>query len=172
MLQLSSAQAAVQVARLRDVRGDLAHAYGVALGRWMGDRKLMLLGLPIVMEGHRSVAVQAAYYAQGRSGLALLNKLRVVAGLTPFLGGSAEAGRVVTCQKAGTSNHNHQPSWALDVAMLQEDGSVTWDAGALLLFSRLMRAADARVVWGGDWDHDGRTDDQRFHDWPHFELTG
>ncbi|MBD2768453.1 hypothetical protein IC235_11185 [Hymenobacter sp. BT664] len=95
-----------------------------------------------------------------------------MAHLPVFPAGASEAGRIVTYQKAGTSNHNKLPSWALDVALLQPDGSVKWDAGALLLFSRLMLAANARVVWGGDWDHDGCTDDQQLHDWPHFELTG
>jgi peptidoglycan L-alanyl-D-glutamate endopeptidase CwlK len=175
MVTLSKAQAATQAARLAQVRPELAKAYVTALARWMGDRKLMLLGLPIVTEGYRSNAVQAAYYAQGRPGLyplAELNKLRMAASLAPFPAGSTEARPIITYKKAGTSNHNHLPSWALDVALLQADGSVRWDAAALLLFSHLMLAADKRVTWGGDWDHDGRTDDERLHDWPHFELTG
>ncbi|WP_210521323.1 M15 family metallopeptidase domain-containing protein [Hymenobacter terricola] len=174
MLTLSKAQAATQAAQLALVRPELAAAYTVALERWMGDRKLLLLGLPIITEGHRSNATQAAYYAQGRPllyPLAELNRLRKVAGLGPFSAKSTEARRIITYQQAGASNHNHMPSWALDVALLQADGSLTWDAGALLLFARLVRAADARVVHGADWDHDGRTDDQAFHDWPHFELT-
>ena len=175
MVTLNSAQVATQATRLAGVRKELRAAYVVALGRWIGDRTLMLLGLPIVVEGYRADAVQAAYYAQGRPKLyplAELNRLRVVAGLVPFSAKSAEAGRVITYQKAGTSNHNHLPSWALDVAVLQVDGSVRWDNAALLLFSRLMRAADERVKWGGDWDGDRNTADERFHDWPHFELTG
>jgi peptidoglycan L-alanyl-D-glutamate endopeptidase CwlK len=28
------------------------------------------------------------------------------------------------------------------------------------------------IIWGGDWDNDGRSDDQRFHDLPHFQLVG
>lgn len=175
MVTLSKAQAATQTARLAQVRPELAKAYVTALARWMGDRKLMLLGLPIVTEGYRSDAVQAAYYAQGRPKLypfSELNRLRVVAGLAQFPVGAAEAGCIITYQQAGTSNHNHLPCWAVDVALLQVDGSVKWDAAALLLFSHLMNAADKRVTWGGDWDHDGRTDDERLHDWPHFELTG
>lgn len=172
MVALSKAQAATQAAHLARVRQALARAYLVALGRWKGDPKLLLLGLPLVVEGYRSAVVQAAYFAQGRLPLAQLNKLRVVAGLPSFPAGSAEAGRKVTELAAGYSNHNRLPSWAIDVALLQADGSVKWDNAALLLFARLMRAADARVRWGGDWDGDGRTDDERFHDWPHFELTG
>ena len=172
LLQLTVAQAASQSAKLHQVRPELAKAYVTALSRWMGDRKLLVLGLPFITEGYRADAVQAAYYAQGRAGLPELNRLRVLAGLPPFPFGSGEATRIITQRKPGTSNHNKLPSWALDVALLQVDGSVTWDNGALLLFSRLICYADARVTWGGDWDGDGDTTDQHLHDWPHFELVG
>ena len=170
MLTLSKAQAATQAARLAQVRPELVAAYGVALGRWLGDRKLSALGFPIVVEGYRPDAVQQAYYAQGRRTPYQIHLLRLAAGLGDIP--AVEAGRIITYKLPGTSNHNHLPSWAIDVALLQADGSVKWDNAALLLFSRLMRAADKRVVWGGDWDGDGDTTDQRLHDWPHFELTG
>ncbi|GAA3987048.1 hypothetical protein [Hymenobacter antarcticus] len=168
MLQLSSAQAAVQVARLRDVRGDLAHAYGVALTRWMLDRTLMALGLPLVTQGYRPAAEQAALYAQGRQPLAMLNRLRKLAGLPVFPAGSAEAGRKVTW--VTVSRHMELPSGALDVGMLQADGSVSWPVDALQKFSRLILAADWRIRWGGDWDGDGRSDDEKSLDMPHFEV--
>jgi len=168
MLQLSSAQAAGQVARLRDVRGDLAHAYGVALTRWMGDRTLMALGLPLVTQGHRPAAEQAALYAQGRQPLAVLNRLRKLAGLPAFPVGAAEAGRKVTW--VTVSRHMELPSGALDVGMLQADGTVTWPTDALQKFSRLMMAADWRIRWGGDWDGDGQTTDEQSPDFPHFEV--
>jgi hypothetical protein len=136
----------------------------------MGDPKLMLLGLPLVVEGYRSDVVQAAYFAQGRQTLYQIHLLRKAAGLANIT--AAEAGRIVTYQPAGHSSHNHLPSWAIDVALLQASGEVKWDAGALMLFARLMQAANRQVVWGGDWDGDGRTDDERLHDWPHLELTG
>lgn len=170
MVTLSKTQAAMQSARLAQVRPELAAAYATALGRWMGDRKLLLLGLPIVTEGYRSDAVQAAYYAQGRELITEVWRLRRRAGLGPI--SPDEVNRVVTYKLPGTSNHNKLPSWALDVALLQVDGSVKWDPAALLLFARLMCAADARVTWGGDWNHNGRTDDEHLHDWPHFEITG
>jgi len=168
MFQLSSAQAAGQVARLRDVRGDLAHAYGVALTRWMGDRTLMALGLPIVTQGHRSAAEQAALHAQGRQPLAQLNRLRALAGLPPLLPGSSEATRKVTW--VTVSRHMELPSGALDVGMLQADGTVTWPAEALRKFARLMLAADWRIRWGGDWDGDGSSADEKSPDFPHFEV--
>jgi len=169
-VQLSAKQRASQAARLAQVRPELAAAYRVALGRWMGDRKLMALGLPIVTQGYRRPAEQDALYAQGRETPHQIQLLRQAAGLADI--SAAEAGRIVTYKRGGGSNHNRWPSWALDVAHLQADGSVNWDNAALLLFARLMRAADARVTWGGDWDRDGQTADETFHDWPHFELVG
>jgi peptidoglycan L-alanyl-D-glutamate endopeptidase CwlK len=175
-VQLSPKQAATQAARLAQVRPELAAAYSVALGRWMGDPKLMLLGLPIITQGYRNPATQNAMFAQGRQPLAEVNRLRALAGMAPFDASKpkavVEAGLVITYKRGGQSNHNRLPSWALDVAHLQADGSVKWDNAALLLFSRLMRAADVRVTWGGDWDRDGQTADETFHDWPHFELVG
>ena len=171
-ITLTAAQQASQAARLAQVRPELAAAYGTALGRWMGDPKLLLLGLPLVTEGYRSPAEQDALYAQGRYGLLEQNRLRLAAGLPAFSVGSVEARRIVTYKRGGQSHHNHQPSWALDVAHLQADGSVKWDNAALLLFSHLMLAADARIVWGADWNHNGHTDDEHFQDWPHFELVG
>lgn len=170
MVKLSKAQAATQATRLAQVRPELAQAYSVALARWMGDRKLMLLGLPFVTQGYRNSAEQAALYAQGRETPYRIHLLRQAAGLPDI--SAAEAGRIVTYKRGGQSNHNHLPSWALDVAHLQLDGSVKWDNAALLLFSQLMRMADKRITWGGDWDGDGQTADETFHDWPHFELAG
>lgn len=170
LLYLTPAQQARQAARLAQVRPELATAYGVALGRWMGDRKLMALGLPIVTEGYRSAAEQDCLFAQGRETPYRIHLLRKAAELDDIA--LVEARRIVTYKRGGQSNHNHLPSWALDVAHLQADGSVKWDNAALLLFARLLRAADERVTWGGDWDRDGQTSDEHFHDWPHFELVG
>ncbi|TDN39285.1 M15 family peptidase [Hymenobacter sp. UV11] len=169
-IQLNKTQQASQAARLAQVRPELATAYGVALGRWMGDRKLMLLGLPIVTQGYRSSAEQDAVFAQGRETPYQIHLLRKACGLDDV--SAAEAKLIVTYKRGGQSNHNHLPSWALDVAHLQADGSVKWDNAALLLFARLMRAADERITWGADWDRDGQTVDEHFQDWPHFELVG
>ncbi len=175
MLTLSKVQAATQAERLAQIRPELAAAYSVALGRWTGDRKLMALGLPIVTQGYRPSVEQDALFAQGREPLAEVNRLRKLAGMDLFDAlkpkAVAEAERIITYKRGGQSNHNKLPSEALDVAHLQADGSVKWDAGALLLFSRLMRGADKRIVWGADWDSDGQTNDEHFRDWPHFELT-
>ncbi|WP_226915812.1 M15 family metallopeptidase [Hymenobacter siberiensis] len=39
---------------------------------------------------------------------------------------------------------------------------MSWSGFLLSKFARLMKAADARVRWGGDWP--------RFKDLPHFEV--
>ncbi|WP_240471737.1 M15 family metallopeptidase [Hymenobacter aerophilus] len=75
-------------------------------------------------------------------------------------------GPIVTYKRGGQSNHNlGPPTPAIDVAFLLADGSVSWSGLLLSKFARLMKYADARVVWGGDWP--------KFKDRPHFEvLTG
>ena len=138
--RLNVTQMVRQAARLAEVRPELAEAYRVALRRWSGDPGLRLLGLPIVTEGYRSAAAQDELYTHGRSA----------------------PGPVVTYKRGGESKHNLLPSRALDVAFLMADGSVSWLGLLLSKFARLMKAADARVHWGGDWPG--------FKDRPHFEV--
>ena len=138
--RLNVVQMVRQVARLAEVRPELVAAYQVALRRWSGDPVLRLLGLPLVTEGYRSAAAQDELYTRGRSA----------------------PGPVVTYKRGGESKHNALPSRALDVAFLLADGSVSWSGLLLSKFARLMKAADARVHWGGDWPG--------FKDRPHFEV--
>jgi peptidoglycan L-alanyl-D-glutamate endopeptidase CwlK len=140
MVALSKAQAARQVARLASVRPELAEAYAVALRRWLGDPLLVVLGRPFVSEGYRSVEAQDELYTHGRSA----------------------PGPVVTYKRGGESKHNELPSKALDVAFLLPDGTASWSPELLGKFARLMKAADVRVRWGGDWPE--------FKDRPHFEV--
>jgi peptidoglycan L-alanyl-D-glutamate endopeptidase CwlK len=139
--RLSVAQRVRQAERLAQVRPALVEAYQVALRRWMGDPVLMAQGLPFVTEGYRSSARQDELYTHGRS-----------------------APRpIVTYKRGGESRHNALPSRALDVAFLLADGEVSWSSTLLNKFARLMKAADARVRWGGDFPRD-------FKDRPHFEV--
>ena len=137
--RLNVAQLVRQAARLAEVRPELVAAYQEALRRWSGA-VLRLLGLPIVTEGYRSAAAQDELYTRGRSA----------------------PGPVVTYKRGGESKHNFLPSRALDVAFLLADRSVSWPGLLLSEFARLMKAADARVHWGGDWPG--------FKDRPHFEV--
>ena len=137
---LLSAGQKIQAARLAQAVPSLAAAYSQALARWLGDPVLRLAGLPIITECYRSPERQDELYAQGRS----------------------KPGLVVTYKRGGESNHNKRPTPALDVAFLLSDGEVSWSGLLLSKFARLMKAADARVHWGGDWPG--------FKDRPHFEV--
>jgi peptidoglycan L-alanyl-D-glutamate endopeptidase CwlK len=140
MVELSKAQAARQVARLASVRPELAEAYVIALRRWLGDPILVVLGRPFVSEGYRSAQEQDELYTHGRSA----------------------PGPIVTYKRGGESKHNVLPSKALDVAFLLPDGTTSWSPELLSKFARLMKAADVRVHWGGDWPG--------LRDRPHFEV--
>ena len=139
---LTPAQVQSQAGRLRQAVPSLAAAYSEALRRWVGDPVLRLAGLPIITECYRSPERQDELFEQGRS----------------------KPGPVVTYKRGGESNHNKVPTPALDVAFLLVDGSVSWSGLLLSKFARLMKAADARVHWGGDWTN--------FKDRPHFEVLG
>ena len=70
------------------------------------------------------------------------------------------------------SNHNALPSKAVDVMPY----SINWFnyqqsahfAGYVLGVAEEM---GIKLRWGGDWDRDGQLQDQRFKDYPHFELV-
>ena len=80
------------------------------------------------------------------------------------------------------SKHNAYPSMAIDSGpYFPELRNTNWDdykafavfAGHVLLIARQLYnegKIQHLVRWGGDWDMDGRTDDQTFDDLPHFEL--
>ena len=138
--QLSGVQQRIQAARLAQAVPSLGAAYAQALGRWVGDPVLRLAGRPFITECYRSPERQNELYAQGRS----------------------KPGPIVTYKRGGESNHNKLPTPALDVAFLLPDGKVSWSGLLLSKFARLMKAADARVRWGGDWP--------KFKDRPHFEC--
>ena len=138
--KLSSTQQRVQVVRLAQAAPSLGSAYAQALARWLGDPVLRLAGVPFITECYRSPERQDELYKQGRS----------------------KPGPIVTYKRGGESKHNRLPCPALDVAFLLADGSVSWSGLLLSKFARLMKAADARVHWGGDWPG--------FRDRPHFEV--
>ena len=67
--------------------------------------------------------------------------------------------------------HNSNPSRAVDVTPYPVDWNdrerQTLFAGFVLGIARSM---DIRLRWGGDWDMDFKVMDNRFDDFPHFEL--
>ena len=138
--KLSGVQQRVEAVRLAQAVPSLSAAYAQALARWLGDPVLRLAGVPFITECYRSPERQDELYKQGRS----------------------KPGPIVTYKRGGESKHNRLPCPALDVAFLLADGSVSWSGLLLSKFARLMKAADVRVHWGGDWPG--------FKDRPHFEV--
>lgn len=96
-----------------------------------------------ILEGHRSNERQAQMKAEGRSQLG-----------------------------PGESKHNHMPSLAVDVAPYPIDWN---DRDRWMRFSGFVlgvaRAHGIALRWGGDWDRDWDVADNRFNDWPHFEIV-
>lgn len=74
------------------------------------------------------------------------------------------------------SKHNTLPSIAVDIAPYSSVSKIEWNntkrfgymAGLVIACAK---ARGYTVRWGGDWDSDGETEDQNFHDLPHFELV-
>lgn len=75
----------------------------------------------------------------------------------------------------GESAHNRFPSQAVDLVILDAKGQPTWEKSLYLVLGAAMKRVADRMglsgTWGGDWDRDGRSDDERFFDGPHFERN-
>jgi hypothetical protein len=73
--------------------------------------------------------------------------------------------------KYPNGRHNSSPSKAVDVTPYPVDWKdrerQTLFAGFVLGIARGM---DIRLRWGGDWDMDFQVMDNRFDDFPHFEV--
>ena len=73
-----------------------------------------------------------------------------------------------------TMNSRHLTGHAVDLAPLI-DGKIPWDNKMPFTYvaKAMFRAAkelNVTIRWGGDWNENGRSDDERFYDGPHFEL--
>lgn len=95
-----------------------------------------------VVAGHRGEKEQNAAYATGRS-----------------------------TKQWPDSKHNTLPSRAVDLAPYPIDWNDVKRFAFLAGFVKAV-AVDLGICirWGGDWDSDSRTTDQKFQDLPHFEL--
>lgn len=114
--------------------------------------KTSLIDFSIIC-GHRSVAVQQEYYAQGRS---------IPGEIITYVDGILK-----------TSKHNHMPSRAVDICAYV-NGKMIWDEKHLCyLAGHIMATAKhlgISLTWGGNWDGDGEIiSDQKFIDLPHFQ---
>ncbi|MGG3893190.1 LysM peptidoglycan-binding domain-containing protein [Geobacillus stearothermophilus] len=92
----------------------------------------------IITQGLRTVEEQNALYAQGRT----------------------KPGKIVTNAKGGYSYHNF--GLAFDFAILNPDGSVSWNVDEK--WKRVAQIGKSLgLEWGGDW--------KDFKDYPHFQYT-
>lgn len=70
------------------------------------------------------------------------------------------------------SKHNRQPSLAVDIAPYPIDwtdtGSFSYLAGYIV---RIGDELGVKLRWGGDWNQNGKTKDEKFLDMPHIELV-
>ena len=96
-----------------------------------------------ILEGHRDERTQDRYYEEGKT------KVRYPMG-----------------------RHNSKPSRAVDVVPYPGD----WDDrerfhlfGGFVL--GMARGMGITLRWGGDWNMNFEVDDNRFDDFPHFELV-
>ena len=96
-----------------------------------------------ILEGHRDERAQDKYFQEGKS------KVRYPMG-----------------------RHNSKPSRAVDVAPYPIDWE---DRERFHLFSGfvlgLASGMGITLRWGGDWNRNFEVDDNKFDDFPHFELV-
>ena len=79
--------------------------------------------------------------------------------------------------KYPNSKHNQLPSMAVDAIPYPIDwkdvNRMRYFAGFVVGIAQVLydnKTIKHRVRWGGDWDKDTDLNDQRFNDFPHFEL--
>lgn len=71
----------------------------------------------------------------------------------------------------GNSAHNWSPAIALDVVPLPVDWKNTKAFVALSqVILPLAKELGIPIRWGGDWNMNGKTSDEKFVDMPHYEL--
>jgi len=95
-----------------------------------------------VLEGTRTEETQNKYYAEGKSKF-----------------------------KYPSSKHNTFPSQAVDVTPYPVDWK---DRERQTLFAGFVigiaKGMNIKLRWGGDWDMDWEVNDNKFDDFPHFEV--
>jgi len=119
-----------------------------------------------IVYSHRPVEEQFQLFKYGRK---LVNGVWVI----------DDKSKVVTyCDgKTKLSNHNYYPSRAIDVAPYPidwtDDLSFAYFAGKVMELYRVLKkegVIKSNIRWGGDWNINGKTKDERFVDLPHFEI--
>lgn len=100
-----------------------------------------------IVQGLRTFEEQDAIYQQGRT----------------------KPGPIVSNARAGSSYHNY--GLAIDIGVLV-NGKIDWNFD----YKRFQLFMPKGMVWGADWDHDGKTKadgdkDEHLVDMPHYQLT-
>lgn len=67
----------------------------------------------------------------------------------------------------GQGPHNYKPSMAIDLYHRDSHGNATWP---FEMFRELATRKPHDIEWGADWNDNGRTDDEKFKDSPHFQI--
>jgi peptidoglycan L-alanyl-D-glutamate endopeptidase CwlK len=91
----------------------------------------------------RTQAEQDSLYAQGRT----------------------KPGPIVTKVK----HSKHQDGIAFDIVIVDSTGRAVWIPSAYREAGKIGQSVGLR--WGGDWDSDGSSEDEKFLDYPHFEQA-
>lgn len=69
------------------------------------------------------------------------------------------------------SKHNKMPSLAVDLAPFPIDWK---DIGRFIALADIVldeaKKAGVKIRWGADWNRNGKWQDEKFRDWPHFEI--
>jgi len=73
--------------------------------------------------------------------------------------------------KFPNSKHNKKPSRAVDVAPYPIDwGNIDRFIALADIVLDEAKKLGVKVRWGADWNRNGKWQDEKFRDWPHFEL--
>jgi peptidoglycan L-alanyl-D-glutamate endopeptidase CwlK len=108
-----------------------------------------------VTSGYRSNEQQAEKYGQGRKSFIYNGKEY----------GSPRQAKVSNA-KPGTSFHNF--GLAFDVTVFDINKNPVWND--LATYNKVGKMGqELGLTWGADWDGDGRSDDEKFIDLPHFQ---
>lgn len=69
------------------------------------------------------------------------------------------------------SKHNKQPSMAMDLAPWPIDwGNIKRFIALAGIVLAEAKTLGIKVRWGADWNRNGKWKDEKFRDWPHFEI--
>lgn len=68
--------------------------------------------------------------------------------------------------------HNKNPSKAVDIVPYPKMWDASKEEFEILAFHILAtgKKLGIKLKWGNDWNMNGRSDDEKFHDSPHYEL--